>query len=437
MLGLQVDEVGNQPARPISGAEVGENARFEFVQINAIGSSAPLAPGTYDNFEVDRRASALVISVASAGDVILNGIQFVSAPGVAVSNSGGMLRIQKEGTTGRVLLAHAAAGSSAANQFWTPRFLSYELTYGFEGVHALNQGTRWRLAARRIQPGEVSLTELDTAAEATVVGRALGTGTGARVNLTGTMLGEIARFGTTVIVSLSAGTYNNYEITQGTQCLIVFATGDVVFTGFQMVVSAGVPASNAGVMLRVHVEGGTGRIILKNQNGSSTATNQFVNPDSVDFVFTKTFDGVAMCNQASRWRLDERALVPSCVGRIASDLALPFTLYKAFAAGVTGAADDVQVLASADFAFRILRVEPIIETGVAASTGVLRTAIGGGGSPLSSTFDTSAHPNTPSAPPVAAGAWVKTTTVVASGGIYWRRSNDNIKGELIITALRT
>jgi len=225
VVGSQLDTVGNTQARPITGGEVGQLTRLAYVQTNTLTAPATLVPpGTYDNFEVDYRASALVIAPASAGDVIINGIQLVSAPGVPVSNDGKMLRIQKETGTGRLLLAHDQATSSASNRIWTPRFVPYELGYGFEGVVAFNQSGRWRLAARRIQPNEVSNTELATVAAGTVKGRQIDGGTGAVVDLTGAEVGELLRLGT--VQTESGALPLNITLNADTTYLNITTSGD-------------------------------------------------------------------------------------------------------------------------------------------------------------------------------------------------------------------
>jgi hypothetical protein len=141
------------PAEPIPGTAVGELIRFQLVQITV------LDPGSYV-VEVDWRASALVIGTTQAGDVNIQGIQLMQTlsapgvPGVPASNSGGKLRIQKEGPLGRVLLLHESGGAAEPTaRIWTPGFTSWVLLSGFDGTWALNQGSRWRLADRRIVPG--------------------------------------------------------------------------------------------------------------------------------------------------------------------------------------------------------------------------------------------------------------------------------------------
>lgn len=126
-----------------------------------------------------------------------------------------------------------------------------------------------------------------------------------------------------------------------------------------------------------------------------------------------------------------RDVAPISLAVVASNIAIPFVIYVAFAAG-GGAADDVTVYAAAaPFAFRIIDVTVIIATPVLLSSVQLRDATGGGGAVLSSSLSTSIAPNT------VRNDDTTTRTVPLGGSVYLRRSTGSVAGELVITAIRT
>lgn len=97
--------------------------------------------------------------------------------------------------------------------------------------------------------------------------------------------------------------------------------------------------------------------------------------------------------------------------------------------GAALTADDVTVMASAPFAFRILEVMVLVSTAVLLSTVQLRTASGGGGAVLSSSLSTTTTGTVRNADTV-------TRTVALGGAVFLRRSDRSLVGELIVIAMR-
>lgn len=122
------------------------------------------------------------------------------------------------------------------------------------------------------------------------------------------------------------------------------------------------------------------------------------------------------------------SIEPSQLAGVAADasgLAAVFQIRKAFTAGVTGAADDVTVLASAPFAFDILDSYVIVDDAKTSETVTLRTATGGGGSALSSAMSVNATGR-------VRDASTSIPQVSAAGAIYLRRSDRDCGGVVVL-----
>lgn len=127
-------------------------------------------------------------------------------------------------------------------------------------------------------------------------------------------------------------------------------------------------------------------------------------------------------------------VTPAKLAAVASNIAVPFLIRVAFAAGGTPATpDDVTVFsANAPFAFRIVEVRLIVSTAVALSTAQLRDTSGGGGAALSSSYVTAVAGEA-----AINASWTATTTVAANGSVFLRRSDQTIAGEVLIYAVPT
>lgn len=108
-----------------------------------------------------------------------------------------------------------------------------------------------------------------------------------------------------------------------------------------------------------------------------------------------------------------------------------FELRVPFTAGITGAADDVAVLASAPFGFRILDAMIYVSTAKGSATVTVRSASGGGGSALSDALSVNATGVARN------GSLTASPTVAAEGALYLRRSDRACAGELILLCAKS
>jgi len=131
--------------------------------------------------------------------------------------------------------------------------------------------------------------------------------------------------------------------------------------------------------------------------------------------------------------LPAASITPASLAVESSGLAALFVVHKAFTALAAGTADDVTVLSSAPFAFRILRTLPVITTAVAASSVRLRSASGGGGSALSSSFAT----DVATEDPVRSSPLTAFPSVALGGSLFLRRSDRGVAGALAVLCMRT
>lgn len=111
--------------------------------------------------------------------------------------------------------------------------------------------------------------------------------------------------------------------------------------------------------------------------------------------------------------------------------AVDLTLRVAFTAATTGSADDVTILASAPFGFRILDAMLYVSTAKGSATVTLRSATGGGGSALSDDLSVNATGV------VRNASLTASPTVAAAGALYLRRSDRACAGELILRCIKT
>jgi hypothetical protein len=99
-----------------------------------------------------------------------------------------------------------------------------------------------------------------------------------------------------------------------------------------------------------------------------------------------------------------------------------------------GADDDVSIFsANAPFAFRILRMFPVVTTGVALSSWQARNATGGGGAAVSSAFDASAVSD---APAITANNGAS-ATIALNGTLVIRRTVSTSAGEVVLVCVRS
>lgn len=128
--------------------------------------------------------------------------------------------------------------------------------------------------------------------------------------------------------------------------------------------------------------------------------------------------------------LPDASIGPDSLAVVSADgFAAPLVLHKTYSAGVAGTADDVTILLLAPFDFLILDAWVRTSTAVGASTVTLRTAAGGGGSPLTSDIATAATG-------VSRNNATLPHSVAAGSNLYLRRSDRGVAGAFSILAYR-
>lgn len=275
-------------------------------------------------------------------------------------------------------------------------------------------------ADRKIITAPAALTDLATQNEGTVLLRAIGAGPGAPIAGTGAQLGAIARFSGQHSVALSAGTYNDYPLADGTKLVSINATGDVVFTGFAL------GTSNSGGWFVLYKPGVLGRVILKNYNAGSLASNRVLTPNAKDYIVANVHDSVLIVFHLSGWTVVDQAL-PSVD---ANGEGLLFSKRVVCASGgASGTLDDVPIWAGdVPHALRLHGVTLFTSTaGPPASSAALRNAQGGVGSNV---FGAATIPTTATGPNALNNT--ASAALTTNGSLYLRRDR-SVVGELLLT----
>ncbi len=107
---------------------------------------------------------------------------------------------------------------------------------------------------------------------------------------------------------------------------------------------------------------------------------------------------------------------------------VPFVIAAPFAAGITGAADDVLITDTVPAKCLLLEAAVVVTTNQAGETVTLRDAAAGGGTALSDAISVNAAGTVRSNHTLA-------PTLAASSDIYLRRSHDGSAGVAILTCL--
>ena len=142
---------------------------------------------------------------------------------------------------------------------------------------------------------------------------------------------------------------------------------------------------------------------------------------STGFIWLKTGTG------SFNWTQITGGVTPSLFSVAdAEGMAPASVIRQAFAAGVGGAADDVVIIASAPFAFRVVDSKMLVSTAVALATGTLRDAAGGGGTALSDALAASTVGTRRDLLLTVTG------TVPAAGTLVLRRSDNTFAGEVVV-----
>lgn len=322
-----------------------------------------------------------------------------------------------------------------------------------------------KLGGRPVSTGTVANSDLATAAEGTVVGRAIGAGAGAKQDLTAAQLNLIVQSAFSEVEESGAGPHADYSATMPGHICGTHASGQwsgVLATGVRL-----------GTLL-VFSHQGSGYTELLH-NTTSTAANRLFNGrlgknlriyDNETAVY-QLLDSVAGggSNQP-RWELiapslpfaaasddaagniltfngtnwvSQAGITPTEIGVVASNRAVPFVVHVTAASGGTaGTADDVTIWnANAPFALRILDAQFRVSTAVGGSSAALRTASGGGGSVVLPDPAAATQTFSTAAAGVLEDLATATATVAANGSLFLRRSDRSVVGELTLTCIRT
>lgn len=319
-------------------------------------------------------------------------------------------------------------------------------------------------------------------------GRQIDAATGRAVDLTGAEQGQNIRFAFTQVLTLSAGTYNDVEIDVRAKIVEVVPTGDVIITGFKMVLNplapgaGGTPGTpraegNAGALFSIYKHGFSGRVMLYNYNAGSAALNQIGTPNQVEWMLEHAAAGTligysasygkfqpvgkpsAQCARngvgfggrditnyvegtgisigmsdnttlkASNVAIAVLPITPTFLSPLASNKAVRFCFHVPYAAGSAGARD-VLITSGEAFNLRIVGVTSMVNTPQAASSGQLRSAAAGGGSPLSFSVATTAGATTEETNRAAPN------DIAAGTPIYWRLTDGRVAGDIFVDCLR-
>lgn len=273
-------------------------------------------------------------------------------------------------------------------------------------------GPAYPLSDTLVSPGEV-------------LGNVLGaTDTVPAYPLDGGDVGAIVRYAGFVGMVLAGGTYDNFQLADGTQVLDIDPSGAVIITGFDVLGDRG----NDGAFLTLCKFGADGSISLPNLNSGSSSENQIITPlgftyDLFSAAETVDLQVVDRASDTTKWQIIDRLLPGSGIASELGGFGVPVTVAVTFAAGAGGAADDVTIMASVPYQVRILDVILMVSTAVGGSSATVRNQAGGGGTALSTALST------------AATGTVRnndTATRTTSLGLFLRRSDSGVAGSVIV-----
>jgi hypothetical protein len=150
-----------------------------------------------------------------------------------------------------------------------------------------------------IDSGVVTLAKMANLAEATVIGRASGAGTGVPTALTGAQVGQITRFSSQEDSATATGTYEPTLADNTTIYRVNPAAGDTItFTGFAFA------SGNAGKVFLLIKQGGDGTCVVQHNVGATAANGAFT-PHEQDFILTGANTCAILWYQtsSSRWNI--------------------------------------------------------------------------------------------------------------------------------------
>lgn len=234
----------------------------------------------------------------------------------------------------------------------------------------------------------------------------------------GADLGAIERFAQYSPIALPAGTHESVPVPDGTAVFDVTPTGVVTIPGVAMTARG-----NTGVF-SLRKSGVTGAVSIPS-NTSIIATDRFFTPAASLFTLESENDAIRIWRFNTRWQATNRLLVPSGQNPSADGQpALSFSLRATFAA--TGAAaDDVTLSLAIPIGAVIYDAICQISTAVGGSTAIVRSAVGGGGTALTGSFDTATTGT-------RRNNATSLATVAMGSSLFLRRSSGNIVGTITL-----
>jgi hypothetical protein len=269
-------------------------------------------------------------------------------------------------------------------------------------------------------------------AAATIKGRARGAGTGAVTDLTGAQVGAIARWTGLEGSTLAGGATYTLTLLETTTHYEITTTG----TGAVVIDAIVHGSSNSGarIVLSKSTISSAAQIVLRYNGGNLGNRIETPQPGGGDYTLEGLRAGVALIHNGFVWTLESRHISPYGLAPVVDSFGVEFVIGPITLTATGAGADDVAVYsASAPFAFRVLRMLPVVTAGVAAGTLQARTATGGGGAAVSSTFGATVASDDPI---ITANNGV-TGTIAAGGTLVIRRSSGNITGEVFFSCMRT
>lgn len=276
--------------------------------------------------------------------------------------------------------------------------------------------------------GSVTNAQLANMAAGTVKGRQKDASTGVPVDLTGSELGEILRYGTTQLVNSALPL--TITLNDDTTYLVIDSSG----TGTVNSISG---ASPGRVLIVCNTNFGTKTLV------HGGGTGQFICPGLVNLQLTVRealiLVGDAVLPAWQVFAVPAWLVTPAKLAAVASSLAVPFHVYVSCpSGGAAGTADDVTIWnAAAPFAMRILDAQFRVSTAVGGSSAALRTASGGGGSVVLPDPAAATQTFSTAATGVLEDLATATATVAANGSLFLRSSDRSVVGELTLTCIRT
>lgn len=300
----------------------------------------------------------------------------------------------------------------------------------------------------------------------TVKGTALAGGVvGVLQDLSGLQQGEAVRFGGIAGQGFAGPTTLNDYVPPGPGTVDTLYTIEIDPGGGNTTLTGLIAPTLAvdGKRIRIRKLGNSDQVLITNEDLLSSAFNRFVLFAGRTLVLANALSNAIFVYQSglARWVLESynpgvvttvadgyaplsaggtanflRAdltwqpptpVAPAQLAPFVAPQGVPFNLYVPF---VAGGSVDVTVQNPTQFNLRLLDSWMFVSTPVAVSSATLRTATGGGGTPLSSALAATLAG-------VSRNNDTATRTVAAGGGIFLNRSSNGIAGEICVSVVRT